>query len=76
MEGRRGQRPGLPSSRSTLCTGIPAWPRVGVPKVLAELIKAQRSEMTGPKSYPQSRLSSPGQNTGVFSLLPSGFCIS
>ena len=37
MEGRGGQRPGLPSPRSTLCTGIPAWPRVGVPKVLAEL---------------------------------------
>ena len=37
MEGPRGQRPGLPSSRSTLCTRIPAWPRVGAPKVLAEL---------------------------------------
>lgn len=57
--------------------GSQPGPEEGLQKyLLNKLIKAQRGEMTGPESHPQSRLSGLGQNTGVFSLLPGGLCIS
>lgn len=53
MEGPRGQRPGLSSSCSTLCTGIPAWPRVGAPQVLAEqTTKSSEKQNDWPKVSP------------------------